>query len=76
MKTALPTEHVIEPPSSDDELELVMFLEPDQLVVDKSRPVPRAQLTERANAGLWALRIFVLVVSAMVIYTFVSQLTS
>jgi hypothetical protein len=53
-----------------------MFLEPDQLVVDKSRPVPRAQLSERANAGLWALRVFVLVVSAMVIYTFVSQLTS
>jgi hypothetical protein len=76
MKTALPTEHVSEPQSRDEELDLVMFLEPDQLVADKSRPVRRAQLSSRANAGLWALRIFVLVVSAMVIYTFVSQLTS
>lgn len=31
-------------------------------------------LTRRATAGLWALRVFVLVVSAMVIYTFLSQL--
>jgi hypothetical protein len=76
MKTALPTEHHAEAPSRDDEEELVMFLEPDQLVVDKSRPVPRAQISGRANAALWALRIFVLVVSAMVIYTFVSQLTN
>jgi hypothetical protein len=76
MKTALPTEQLAEAPSRDDEEELVMFLEPDQLVVDKSRPVPRAEISGRANAALWALRIFVLVVSAMVIYTFVSQLTS
>ena len=76
MQTALPTEYLAEAPSRDDEEDLVMFLEPDQLVVDKSRPVPRAEISGRANAALWALRIFVLVVSAMVIYTFVSQLTS
>lgn len=56
----------------DDE-GLVMFLERDQLVVDKSRPVPRAALGGRARASLWALRTFAGVVSAMVLYTFVSQ---
>jgi hypothetical protein len=56
----------------DDE-RLVQFLELDQLVADKARPVPRAPLSGRARAGLWALRVFVLIVSAMVIYTFVSQ---
>jgi hypothetical protein len=54
--------------------DLVMFLEPDQLVVDKRRRVPRARLSRRATAGLWALRVFVLVVSAMVIYTFFARL--
>ncbi len=51
-----------------------MFLEPDQLVSDRSRPVERAQLGRAANLGLWALRVFVLVVSFMVIYTFIAQL--
>ena len=61
--------------AADDE-ELVMYLEPDQLVTDKSRPIRRAPLSKRANAALWALRAFVLIVSAMVIYTFFSQLGS
>lgn len=51
-----------------------MFLERDQLVADKARAVPRAHLSPRARAALWALRVFVLIVSAMVIYTFFSQL--
>ncbi len=59
----------------DDE-QLVMFLEPDQLVIDKSRPVPRARLSPRTRLALWALRVFVLAVSAMVIYTFFAQLGS
>lgn len=53
---------------------LVMFLERDQLVFDKARPVPRARLTRRATLALWALRVFVLILSAIVIYTFVAQL--
>ncbi len=73
MTTSLGTEHLTEPPLNEDDAELVMFLERDQLVLDKSQPVPRATLGERANAALWALRAFVLVVSAMVVYTFVSQ---
>lgn len=71
------TEHAADPSmdsqQSADE-ELIMFLERDQLVFDTARPVPRARLGARASAALWALRVFVVVVSAMVIYTFVSQL--
>jgi hypothetical protein len=54
--------------------ELIMHLERDQFVVETSRPVPPAALSLRAIAGLWALRVFVVLVSLMVIYTFVDQL--
>jgi hypothetical protein len=50
--------------------ELAVFLEPDQLLADQQHPVPRAALGPRARAALWALRIFALAVSAMVIYAF------
>ena len=52
------------------------YLEPDQLLSDRSRPLPRARLTRRATAGLWALRVLVVVLSAIVIYTFIAQLVS
>jgi hypothetical protein len=54
--------------------DLVMHLERDQLVVATSRPVPPAVLSARVRAGLWALRVFVVLVSLMVIYTFIDQL--
>jgi len=54
--------------------ELIMHLERDQFVDATSRPVPRAPLSARAIAGLWALRVFVILVGLMVIYTFVDQL--
>jgi hypothetical protein len=54
--------------------ELIMHLERDQFVAETSRPVPRAQLGARSSAGLWALRVFVVIVSLMVIYTFAAQL--
>jgi hypothetical protein len=54
--------------------ELIMHLERDQFVAETSRPVPRAPLSARARTGLWALRIFVVIVSLMVIYTFFEQL--
>ncbi len=57
-----------------NEDELIMHLERDQFVVETSRPVPRAPLSARAIAGLWALRVFVVLVSLMVIYTFLDQL--
>ena len=54
--------------------ELILFLEQEQLVSDRSIAVPPAGLSSRAQTTLWLLRIFVLIVSFMVIYTFVAQL--
>ena len=62
-------------PQEGLEDELVMHLERDQFVVETSRPVPRASLSGRAKAGLWTLRVFVILVSLMVIYTFITQLS-
>lgn len=50
------------------------YLEADQLAAETSRPVPRAVLSHRASAGLWVLRVFVVLSSAMVIYVFIDQL--
>jgi hypothetical protein len=54
--------------------EFVGYLERDQLETETDKHLPRAPLSPRAQVGLWALRIFVLAVSVMVIYTFISQL--
>jgi hypothetical protein len=54
--------------------QLIAYLESDQLVAERSRPVGRGALSRRASAGLWVLRVFAVVVSLMVVYTFVSQL--
>jgi hypothetical protein len=61
-------------PQEPPEDELIMHLERDQFVAETSRPVPRAALSARTTAGLWALRVFVIVVSLMVLYTFFAQL--
>jgi hypothetical protein len=62
-----------QPPARGED-ELIMNLERDQFVAETSRPVPKAALGRYTEAGLWALRVFVVLVSAMVIYTFVDQL--
>ena len=54
--------------------ELIQALEPDQLVAVASRPLPRYQLSSTGNVALWLLRIFVLLITALVIYTFVIAL--
>ena len=56
--------------------ELIAYLESDQLVQERSHPVPRAKLSRRRRRMLWALRVVGLVLSAMVVYTFVAQLGS
>ena len=61
-------------PQQRFEDEQVMHIERGQLVTETSRPVPRAALSARAAAALWALRVFVVLVSLMVIYTFIDQL--
>jgi hypothetical protein len=61
-------------PQERFEDELIMHLERDQFVAETSRPVPRAALGARATAALWALRVFVVLVGLMVVYTFLAQL--
>jgi len=56
------------------EEELAMNLERDQLVAATSMPVAPAALGVWARVGLWALRVFVVVVSAMLVYAFVAGL--
>ena len=56
------------------ENELIMHLERDQFVAETSRPVARATLGRYAVPALWALRVFAVAVSAMVVYTFITQL--
>lgn len=51
--------------------DLIRALEPDQLVAAVHKPVPRRRLSNRVQAGLWVLRIFLLIVSAAVVYDFV-----
>ncbi len=54
--------------------ELIRALEPDQVVAVASRPLPRYQLSRNGNVALWLLRIFVLLITALVIYTFIIAL--
>jgi hypothetical protein len=61
-------------PQERFEDELILHLERDQFVAATSQPVPRALLGAQAKAGLWALRVFVVLVSLMVVYTFIDQL--
>jgi hypothetical protein len=63
------------PPQREDTRdEIIMDLERDQFVAETSRPVAQAPLSAPAIAALWALRVFVIVVSVMVVYTFIDQL--
>ncbi len=64
---------MLQPVSLVDD-ELIGFLEPDQLVSDAARPVPRALLTTPVRAALWALRILTLLFAAAILYTFVAEL--
>jgi hypothetical protein len=50
---------------------MVEYLERDQLVADRSIPLPRKRLSRRVRIGLWVLRVVVFVFGAMVVYTFV-----
>ena len=69
-----PREPPPELPGEAADQELIMHLEPDQLVAATAEPVPPAPLGPRAKALLWGLRIFVVLVSLMVVYTFVDRL--
>jgi hypothetical protein len=50
--------------------DLIESLEPDQLVRAVDQPVPRRRLSRAGRVGLWGLRLWLLVVTGMVIYVF------
>lgn len=56
------------------ESELIEGLEPDQVVGSATTPFARMRIGRAGACGLWALRAFVLLVSAMVVYTFLAGL--
>jgi hypothetical protein len=58
----------------DPEDILPNYLEADQLAAETSRPVPRARLSRPVAAALWALRGFVVIGGAIVIYVFAANL--
>jgi hypothetical protein len=51
--------------------ELLLALEPDQRVPASSVALPRCVLSRTANLALWGVRVFLLLISALVAYTFV-----
>ncbi len=55
--------------------QLIEFLEHDQLNSDTDLPVPRAPLGRAAATALWTLRAVALILSAMVVYAFVYQVS-
>ncbi len=55
-------------------LQRIEHLQPEQLSVHIRQPVTRATLSPRVQAGLWVLRVFVIFLSVLVVYTFISQL--
>lgn len=61
-------------PHTGPDEETTQSSRPAQLVADTTSRLPRAPLTPPVRAGLWALRIFVLIITAMVIYTFLTRL--
>ena len=56
----------------EPEEDLIESLEPDQLVVEMDKPVSRRRMSRYTTAGLWTLRVFLLTVTAMVMYAFVA----
>jgi hypothetical protein len=54
--------------------ELIEALEPDQLASATSKPLSRYQLSRFTNVALWLLRVYVLLMTALAVYTFVKAL--
>jgi hypothetical protein len=61
-------------PDGHLESELIEGLEPDQLVESSSVPLPLAQLSRAWRIALWVLRVFSLLITTLVVYTFVANL--
>ena len=57
------------------EAELIDGLEPDQLVASAAQKLPRMVIGPAGRIGLWVLRVFVLLISVLVAYTFAVSLS-
>lgn len=69
-------EHVRHLYEGEPDEDLIEALEPDQLVDAMEAKLPQVRLGGWTQAGLWALRLFVLAMTALVVYTFVAGLAS
>lgn len=54
--------------------DLIDGLEPDQTVAAAARPFGRYHAGRGITALLWAVRVFVLLIAAMVVYTFIKSI--
>ena len=72
----LAPEHLRHLYEGEPDEDLIEGLEPDQLVVEMHRALGRRRLGPLAEAGLWVLRVFVLVMAALVVFTFIAGLRS
>ncbi|HUZ89384.1 MAG TPA: hypothetical protein VMU49_06110 [Candidatus Acidoferrales bacterium] len=54
--------------------DLIEELEPDQLLSEANQALPRKQLSAGASLGLWGLRVFVIAMTALLVYAFVVAL--
>jgi hypothetical protein len=61
--------HIFEGEPDED---LIEGLEPDQLVEVMNRQLPRARLGPAMTRVLWVLRVLLLILAAMAIYSFAS----
>lgn len=61
-------------PEAHPEAELVSALEPDQLTAVSDLPLPPARVTRSLRFALFALRIFSLLITVIVVYVFIFQI--
>ncbi|HVD01200.1 MAG TPA: hypothetical protein VNG93_08630 [Candidatus Dormibacteraeota bacterium] len=67
-------EHVRHIYEGEPDEDLIEALEPDQLVDAMESKLPCRLLGRWTRTGLWALRVFVLTMTGLVVYTFVASL--
>lgn len=68
-------EHVRHLYEGEPDEDLIEALEPDQLVDAMEAKLPPVRLGGWTQAGLWTLRVFVLAMTGLVVYTFVAGLS-
>jgi hypothetical protein len=74
MKEPKLPEHLRHLYEGEPDEDLIEALEPDQLVDAMEAKLPRRRLGGWTQVGLWALRLFVLTMTGLVIYTFAAGL--